>query len=305
MPWLPFGRSQPIVALADSPTSPVRVSDRGAQRLESVSETFYLRFPQIKPRNFLLVHGAWHTGACWDTVRYYLTNLGHAVYAPTLYGHGMDVPPRDITFDRIADGVVAGLAERNLTNVCGLGWSFGGPVLQKVIARCPERFGQVIFLNAFVLRDTSILDTFVSSGHSEALGMVHSLVDPTTNAAMMPFDLFAQMLMPAGPGATPQLQKVVYYSLKPESWPTIEEVVTVPEFWAAIKEDPYIPHVRTAYIRALGDVAFGEDFWLQFARLLGPNCPVFEIPGGHEAMYGEPEKLTAAILQAAYFGVPA
>jgi hypothetical protein len=39
-----------------------------------------------KPTTFLLVHGAWHGGWCWDQVSARLTALGHVVIAPTLTG---------------------------------------------------------------------------------------------------------------------------------------------------------------------------------------------------------------------------
>src|SRR3569833_1169111 len=39
-----------------------------------------------KPVTFLLVHGAWHGGWCWDQVGARLTGLGHVVIAPTLTG---------------------------------------------------------------------------------------------------------------------------------------------------------------------------------------------------------------------------
>jgi Alpha/beta hydrolase family len=35
---------------------------------------------------FVLVHGAWHGGWCWQKVIPYLEAAGHAVYAPTLTG---------------------------------------------------------------------------------------------------------------------------------------------------------------------------------------------------------------------------
>lgn len=33
---------------------------------------------------FVLVHGAWHWGGCWDAVRLQLEAQGHSVYTPSL-----------------------------------------------------------------------------------------------------------------------------------------------------------------------------------------------------------------------------
>ena len=35
---------------------------------------------------FVLIHGAWHGGWCWERVTPWLRAAGHRVYAPTLAG---------------------------------------------------------------------------------------------------------------------------------------------------------------------------------------------------------------------------
>ena len=37
---------------------------------------------------FVLIHGAWHGGWCWNRVTPILRAAGHEVYAPTLTGLG-------------------------------------------------------------------------------------------------------------------------------------------------------------------------------------------------------------------------
>lgn len=37
---------------------------------------------------FVLVHGGWHDGSCWDEVVGYLEMAGHKAYAPTIAGNG-------------------------------------------------------------------------------------------------------------------------------------------------------------------------------------------------------------------------
>jgi pimeloyl-ACP methyl ester carboxylesterase len=39
---------------------------------------------------FVLIHGAWHGGWCWQRVVDILIQRGHAVIAPDLPGHGDD-----------------------------------------------------------------------------------------------------------------------------------------------------------------------------------------------------------------------
>jgi hypothetical protein len=42
--------------------------------------------PRRMPATFVLVHGAWHGGWCWQRVADRLTAKGHRVFAPTLTG---------------------------------------------------------------------------------------------------------------------------------------------------------------------------------------------------------------------------
>lgn len=54
--------------------------------------------PAYRTRSFVLVHGGFHGGWCWDQVALRLRALGHVVYAPTQTGCAGDkrdigVPP--------------------------------------------------------------------------------------------------------------------------------------------------------------------------------------------------------------------
>ena len=42
---------------------------------------------------FVLIHGAWHGGWCWDKTVPLLEKRGHTVLAPDLLGHGRDRTP--------------------------------------------------------------------------------------------------------------------------------------------------------------------------------------------------------------------
>ena len=42
---------------------------------------------------FVLIHGAWQGGWCWDKTVPWLEKRGHTVLAPDLPGHGRDRTP--------------------------------------------------------------------------------------------------------------------------------------------------------------------------------------------------------------------
>ena len=53
---------------------------------------------------YVLIHGAWHGGWCWDKVAELLRKAGHSVGTPDLPGHGADTTPLDlITLERYVD----------------------------------------------------------------------------------------------------------------------------------------------------------------------------------------------------------
>jgi pimeloyl-ACP methyl ester carboxylesterase len=101
---------------------------------------------------FVLVHGAWHGGWCWQRVAPALRRAGHEVYAPSLTGLGerrhLGSPQVDLD-THIED--VAGLIEmEGLAQVILLGHSYGGMVVTGVAERMAGRIAHLIYLDAFV-----------------------------------------------------------------------------------------------------------------------------------------------------------
>ncbi len=103
---------------------------------------------------FVLVHGGWHGGWCWRRVLPLLAAAGHDVHTPTLTGSGdrahLGTPDTGLA-THIAD-VVAVLELDDLREVVLVGHSSGGPVVEGVAQRCPERLREIVHLDAFVAR---------------------------------------------------------------------------------------------------------------------------------------------------------
>src|SRR5690242_10001831 len=104
---------------------------------------------------FVLVHGGWHGGWCWQKVIPFLEAAGHAVYAPTLTGlaeRASELSP-DVGLDTHIQDVVGLLVEKDLHGVTLVGHSYGGMVITGVVDQVPERIAHLIYLDTFVPRD--------------------------------------------------------------------------------------------------------------------------------------------------------
>ncbi|MCP9951433.1 alpha/beta hydrolase [Actinomadura madurae] len=124
--------------------------------------------------HFLLVHGAWHSGAHWAKVQQALVERGHGVYAIDLPGHGMSTrfpasyftdgqptlaqdlsPSRNVTLQEAADAVKAALkALRRRAHaedrVIVVAHSMGGAIVTRALQQVPHLVDHVVYVAALV-----------------------------------------------------------------------------------------------------------------------------------------------------------
>jgi len=104
---------------------------------------------------FVLVHGAWHGGWCWNRTRPVLEQQGHRVFTPTLTGLGERAHLREPVpklETHILD--ILGLLEsEELSDVVLVGHSWGGMVTTAVADRAKQRIKHLVYLDAAVPGD--------------------------------------------------------------------------------------------------------------------------------------------------------
>lgn len=99
---------------------------------------------------FILIHGAYHGGWCWDAVADLLRKDGHKVVAPDLPGHGRDPGwLADQTMPNYVDCIVA-LLDASPSKVTLVGHSMGGAIATAVAQARPDKVAQIICLTAYI-----------------------------------------------------------------------------------------------------------------------------------------------------------
>ena len=105
------------------------------------------------PKTFVLLHGAFHGGWCWERVAAPLRARGHRVTTPTQTGLGerRHLMSREITLGTFTDDLVNHLIYEDLTGVVLVGHSFGGNAISGAAERVPERIAELVYLDAIVI----------------------------------------------------------------------------------------------------------------------------------------------------------
>jgi pimeloyl-ACP methyl ester carboxylesterase len=118
---------------------------------------------------FVLVHGGWNGGWCWDKVVPLLEEAGHRVEAPDLPGLGNDrTPIPEVSLQSYVDRITQVL-DAQPEPVVLVGHSAGGVVISQAAEQRPEKVRLLVYLAAFLLRDG---ETLFSAAEDETGSLV-------------------------------------------------------------------------------------------------------------------------------------
>lgn len=115
----------------------------------------YAQSPKDQPPVYVLVHGAWHGGWCWQQVSTILRKDGAIVYTPTLSGlgeHKNTLSPAINLETHIGD-IVNLIEMEDLHHVILVGHSYAGPVIEGVADRIAGRLHKLVFLDAILAQN--------------------------------------------------------------------------------------------------------------------------------------------------------
>ena len=104
---------------------------------------------------FILVHGAWHGGWCWQRVARKLRGQGHDVFSPSLTGLGdrCHLLSPDVNLSTHISDIANLIDSHDLNEVVLCGHSYGGLVITGVADQIPEKVSALVYLDALVPED--------------------------------------------------------------------------------------------------------------------------------------------------------
>jgi len=106
-------------------------------------------------RTYVLIHGSWHGGWCWDRLAPILVARAGRVLAPTLVGLGdlasLATPATGLSTH--LDQLEAFLAEQDVRDAVLVGHSYAGMLLTGIAERVPQRLASLVYLDALIPAD--------------------------------------------------------------------------------------------------------------------------------------------------------
>lgn len=219
-----------------------------------------------KTATFVLVHGAWHGGWCWQRVNDRLTARGHRVFAPTLTGvcerSHLDSPSVNLS-TQIRD-VVNEIRWKDLENVVLVGHSYGGMVISGVAEQVAPKIASIVYLDAFVPAD------------GQSIGDLGGKVDASPFTAPIPAARF---------GVNEADRAWVDSKMTPQSTACFTEKIKLTGAYQRIPRKTYIRAKNFAGFAATFERIRSDDSW-----------ETWVVDCGHDIMIDKPDELTSILV---------
>jgi pimeloyl-ACP methyl ester carboxylesterase len=236
---------------------------------------------------YVLVHGAWHTGAELEDTAKPIRAKGHQVHCPTLAGNrpgdskktGLEAAITSLTdyFDqhKISDAVL-------------MGHSYGGMVISGAADRLAAgRIRRLVYWNAFVPSNGQCLNDMVPPHYVGLFDQIAT--ERGDGSVVMPFPIWREVFMC---DADLDLATRAYEKLNPHPYATFTDKI-------ALKAEMAASPIGKAYLNCQQDVSLPAS--LPWHPRLSEKLGLFrfvEMPGSHEVCFTNPALLGAKIMEA-------
>lgn len=231
---------------------------------------------------YVLVHGAWHGGWCWQRVSKILRNKGHDVFTPTLTGLGerAHLAGSEINLECHIEDIIGVIRMEELNDIVLCGHSYGGQVITPVLDRYPHLFRAGIWLDAFIPENgQSIMDGWPKERVEKVLQQANTTGDGWKIEPLSP-DYFGVI--------DPKDAAWVARRCVPQPIKTFSQAVSLTGAWKTVPKKLYLlakNHPNSNFNR------FSENLSRQ------ADWDVRTIASGHDIMIDNPNLLAKILME--------
>ena len=240
--------------------------------------------------NFVLVHGAWHGGWCWQRVTSALQQQGHRVHAVTLTGLGerAHLLAPSITLDTHIDDVISAIEVEELHDVTLAVHSYAGMIGTAVADRLGKHLKHLVYVDAVIPKPG---ESWSSTQSAATQQQRLSAAQASTRFSFPPPDPEVFGLHDADHAwvkrrQTPHPGNTYQAPLDFD----IQRVAAIPRTFVNCTQ-PALATIEPSRLRAK-DPKFWDGAWL-------PNSKIVELKTGHDPMISEPAALTKILIDCA------
>lgn len=232
---------------------------------------------------YVLVHGAWHTGAELEATAAHLRAAGHTVHCPTLAGNRPSDDRGRIGLSDAIDSLVGFLEAQSLTDVRLVGHSYGGMVFSGAADRAASRIRRLVYVNAFVPLDGQCLNDLVPPHY---VALFDAVAAASSQAVVLPFEIWREAFIN---DADIALARSSYEQLNPHPYRTFTEPIRLQRPLAELQ-------IGKSYVNCRQDTAMphGLPWHPRLSERLG-LFRLVECDGSHEMWFSNPAVLARAI----------
>jgi pimeloyl-ACP methyl ester carboxylesterase len=235
---------------------------------------------------FVLVHGAWHTGAELEPVAALIRAAGHPVFTPTIKGNRPG-DTKTTSLSEAVQSIIGYLAEKKLTDVVLVGHSYGGMVITGVADGAPDRIRRLVYWNAFVPNNGECLNDMVPPQYVTMFDAIAA--ERGDGSVVLPFPVWREAFInDADLGVAQQ----AYDKLNPHPLKTFTDKIS-------LRTNPAEMMLGKSYINCTEDTALphGLPWHPRLSQKLG-LFRLVQVPGSHELCFSNPQRLAQAIMDA-------
>ena len=235
---------------------------------------------------YVLVHGAWHTGAELEPTAELIRRQGHTVHCPTLAGNRPGDDRRRVGLAAAAQSLCDYLVEHDLREVRLVGHSYGGMVISKAADTLPERIRRLVYVNAFVPQPGESLNDMVPPPYVQLFDAVAAA---NQGAVMLPFPIWREAFIN---DADLALATSAFGKLNPQPYKTFTDKIELSQPLAALQ-------TPKSYVNCRLDAAMPHS--LPWHPRLSERLGLFrliECEGSHEVWFTDPAAIAHAVVMA-------